>query len=82
MEKLCEEKHKRIDEKLELNERRLNNHGERIDKLEQDNMTFKTEIKNLCDNIKSLTTTMRWFMGLLIGAFVSFFFYAIQHNIF
>lgn len=60
----------------------LKEHDKRLDKIEQDGREFKIEIKNLCKDIKGLTTTMRWFMGLLIGSLVSFFFYALQHNIF
>ena len=69
---------------LKINEHTetLKEHDKRIDKIEQDGREFKTEIENLCENIKNLTTTIRWFIGLLIGAFVSFFFYAVQTNIF
>jgi len=79
---VCDERHKRIDEKLELHERRLNNHGERIDGLEQFKSSTETEIKNLIEQIKSLVTTMRWFIGLLVGSFVAFFFYAVQQGLF
>lgn len=75
---LCKEKHKRIDEKLNTHERRLNDHGSRIDQLEQYQSKTETMIKNLCERIDGLVTTMRWFMGLLVGAFVTFFFYIIQ----
>jgi len=34
MNEVCNEKHKRLDEKLEVHERRLNNHGERLDRIE------------------------------------------------
>ncbi|MEN8079433.1 hemolysin XhlA family protein [Clostridioides difficile] len=68
--------------KIDIHERRINNHSERLDKLEQDNASLKTEIKNLCENIKSLTNMMKWFMTALIGAFISFFFYVVQNNIF
>lgn len=60
----------------------LKEHDKRFDKIEQDGREFKIEIKNLCKDIKGLTTTMRWFMGLLVGSFVGFFFYVVQHNIF
>ena len=68
--------------KIDIHERRINNHSERLDKLELDNASLKTEIKNLCENIKSLTNMMKWFMTALIGAFISFFFYVVQNNIF
>ncbi len=79
MEKsICEEKHRRIDEKFEVHERRLNNHGERIDALEQFKSSTETEIKNLIEQIKSLVVTMRWFMGLMVGTLLGFFIWYIQ----
>lgn len=45
-DELCLEKHKRVDEKLDLHDRRLNNHEDRLDKLEQGQSEFKIEIKN------------------------------------
>lgn len=71
-----------VEHQLDVHDKRLNNHGDRLDKLEQDSATLKTELKNLCENLKSLTTVMKWFITTLIGAFISFFFYAIQNNIF
>ena len=71
-----------IEHKLEVHDTRLNDHGKRLDKLEQDSVALKIELKNLCENLKSLTTVMKWFITLLIGAYVSFFFFAIQNNIF
>jgi chromosome segregation ATPase len=78
---LCNEKHKRIEERLEIQDRRLNNHSERLDKIEQFQSRTEAQISSLCDQIKSLVTTMRWFIGLLAGAFVSFFFYAVQQGL-
>lgn len=78
----CLERHKRVDERLDVGDRRLNNHADRLDKLEQNNVKMFTKIENLCDSIKSLTTVMYWFIGILVGSFVAFFFYAVQHNIF
>jgi predicted nuclease with TOPRIM domain len=71
-----------IKDKLETHERRLNNHGDRLDKLEQDSRELKTELKNLCTNLKSLTSMMRWFITTLGGALIGFFFYAVQTGIF
>lgn len=67
---------------IDVHNKRLNNYGQRLDKLEQENASLKVEIKNLCDNLKSLTSILKWFICLLIGAFVSFFFYVIQQGIF
>jgi hypothetical protein len=71
-----------IKDKLERNETRLNDHSKRLDKLEQDSRELQTEIKNLCDSLKSLTSIMKWFITALVGAFISFFFYAIQSGLF
>lgn len=71
-----------VKHQLGTHEKRLNNYGQRLDRLEQDSASYKVEIKNLCDTIKSLTSTLKWFMGLMVGAFVSFFFYAVQQGIF
>ncbi len=82
MEKLCDLKHAEIDKKFETTERRLNNHSERIDKLEQNSARLEERLDNLITQLSSLNTLMRWFMGILIGSFVAFFFYAVQNNLF
>jgi hypothetical protein len=71
-----------IKDKIETYEKRLNNHGSRLDKLEQDSIELKTELKNLCENLKSLTNIMRWFITAMGGALISFFFYSVQIGIF
>ena len=71
-----------VNHQLEVHDNRLNNHSDRIDKLEQSDVALKIEIKNLCDTIKQLTTIMKWFITVILGAFISFFFYAVQNNIF
>lgn len=78
MEDICKEKHKRIDERLDVHDTRINNHSERIDKLEQYQSKTETQIANLCEQIKNLVTTMRWFMGLIVGSGIGFFIWYIQ----
>lgn len=82
MEKLCELKHNEIDKKFETTEKRLNNHGDRIDKLEQNSVRLEERLDNLIKQLAQLNTMLRWFIRLMIGAFISFFFYAVQQNIF
>ncbi|WP_132995862.1 hemolysin XhlA family protein [Sporanaerobacter acetigenes] len=53
----------------------------RMDENERENAEFRIQIENLCKDIQSLTVTMKWFMGLLIGSFVGFFFYAAQKGL-
>ncbi len=71
-----------LKDKLDTHERRLNNHGDRLDKLEQDNASFRTELKNLCDNLKQLTGVLKWLIALGISTLVGFFIYTIQTGIF
>ena len=72
----------------EVMEMKINEHDKKIleldkrmDENERENAEFRIQIENLCKDIQSLTVTMKWFMGLLVGAFVSFFFYAVQSGI-
>lgn len=79
---LCKEKHGNIKNMIDDHEIRLNKHSDRLDKLEQGQSEFKVEIKNLCESLKTLTNTMRWFIGIWVTSLLGFFFYAIQSHIF
>ena len=81
-EKICDERHRRLDEKIAVHERRLNNHSERLDIIERTNSRLEERLDNLIKQLAALNSTMRWFMGLLLGGIVSFFFYAIQQGLF
>jgi predicted nuclease with TOPRIM domain len=81
-EKVCNEKHRRIDEKFETHERRINNHSERLDRIEISSSKLEERLDGLIDKLGSLNTTLRWFIGLMVAAFVSFFFYAVQQGLF
>ena len=80
--KICDERHKRIDEKLDTTERRLNNHSERLDRVELVNSRLEERLSGLITQLGNLNTTLKWFIGLIAGSFVAFFFYAVQQNIF
>ncbi|WP_290059860.1 hemolysin XhlA family protein [Paraclostridium bifermentans] len=67
---------------IDVHERRINNHAERIDKLEQNDVKRDTQIENLCKSIEGLTTSIKWALGLLSGSFVGFFFYVVQNHLF
>jgi chromosome segregation ATPase len=80
--KLCEEKHKRVDERLDTHEKRLNSHSEEIDKLSVSDARNTNEITNLCKQIGDLVATLRWLIALLVTTLGGFFIYAIQSKIF
>lgn len=76
---VCLEKHKRVDERLDIHDTRLNNHSERLDKIEQNQSRTDIKIENLCEQIKSLVTTIRWAMGLTVTTLLGFFIWYIQN---
>ncbi len=81
-ENTCREIHKQIDYRLEVHDKRINDHSKRIDIIENGYSRLDERLSNLIAKLDSLNTTMRWFIGLLVGAFVSFFFYAVQKGLF
>lgn len=81
MEKICAEKHKRVDECLDLHSQRLNNHSIRLDKIEVFSNRLEERLDGLIKQLGRLNNTMMWFMGLLLGGIVSFFFYALQSGL-
>lgn len=89
MDELCTEKHKQVDLRIDTNERRINSHSEELDEIRKeisdlraDGREYKTQIVNLCKQIAELTTTLKWFIGLQVGATTSFFYYAVQKGLF
>ena len=76
---VCKEKHKQIDKQFETNEKRLNNHSERIDKLEQSRSSTETEMRNLVEQIKALVSTIKWMMTSTILLLVGFLIWYIQN---
>lgn len=81
MEKI-EQQIKHLYKEDERKERRLNNHSERLDVIERTNSRLEERLDNLIKQLAALNSTMKWFMGLLLGGIVSFFFYAIQQGVF
>ena len=83
MEKpVCDERHRQINYRLDVTEKRLNNHSERIDRIELINGRLDERLNNLITQLEQLNKIMKWFIGLLVGSFVGFFFYAVQQGIF
>lgn len=67
---------------IETHEIRINNHSERIDRLENKQAETNVKIDNLCNSLDSLTSTIKWFIGAIITSLGAFFIWAIQNNIF
>ena len=79
MSDICTEKHRRVDERLDTHETRLNNHGERIDRLEQYRSRAEVQVEQLCKQIKSLVKAMWWAMGLAVSTLLGFFVWYVQN---
>jgi len=81
MTEKCEQMHKQVDYRLDVHDKRLNDHSKRLDMIENINSRLEERISNLINQLNTLNVTLRWFMGLLIGAFVTFFFVAAQRGL-
>lgn len=74
------------EEKLEhiikVHETRINDHGERLDKLELQSGRLEERITALCDKLESQTKALNWLIGLAATGLVGFFMFVIQNGIF
>ncbi len=80
--KIWEERHNQINYRLDVHEKRLNSHAERLDRIELASGKLEERLNNLIQQLENLNKTMKWFIGLLVGSFVTFFFYAVQQGLF
>lgn len=71
-----------LKEKLETYEKRINNHADRLDKLEIHEAARDVKIDNLCDKLEKQTRSIYGLIGIVATALVGFFFYAVQQGIF
>lgn len=65
-EKLCNEKHLNIEKVLDDHKVRLDGHSKRLDALDIENSSLKTEMKNVCLKIESLINTIKWGLGIFV----------------
>jgi len=79
---VCEEKHKAIESRLDLGEKRMDEHSRKIDNLEQYKAKSEERIDNLCRQIESLVSVMKWGIGIFLGtiftSLVGFFMWYVQ----
>lgn len=64
--KLDEERHKQIREKLGVHDIRLNDHSDRLDRLEQNETENRTEIKNLIKKMDDFISTIKLGLGIFV----------------
>ncbi|WP_142419025.1 hemolysin XhlA family protein [Clostridium tertium] len=71
-----------IKHQLEIHDKRLNNHGERLDELERGRAATDVKMDNLCEKLEAQTKSINWLIGIMASSLLGFFFYAIQNGIF
>ena len=59
--------------KLMTLEKRVERHGIQLDKLEVFSNRLEERLDSLIKQLSTLNTTIKWFIALIVGAFVSFF---------
>lgn len=79
---VCDERHNQINYRLDVHEKRLNSHSVRLDRIELASGRLEERLNNLIQQLENLNKTMKWFITALVGAFISFFFYAVQQGLF
>lgn len=81
MTELCDERHKRVDERLDGHDKLFETQGKQLEDLTITSTRNSTQIENLCGKIGDLVQTTKWFIGIMVASFVSFFFYVVQSNL-
>lgn len=71
-----------IQHQISTHEIRINNHSERIDRLENKQAETNIRIDNLCNSLDNLTSMIKWFIGVIITSLGAFFIWVIQNNLF
>ena len=77
-QEICRIKHDAIDKHFETNDKRLDNHGERIDKLEIGQTKTDTIVQNLCKEIEALVTAIKWLVAGIAATGGGFIIWYIQ----
>lgn len=71
-----------IQHQISVHETRINNHGDRIGKIENNQAEMTVKIDNLCNSLDSLTSAIKWLICFGMTTLVGFFIWAIQSNLF
>lgn len=80
-DKQCETYRDRVEEKLEIHDKRLDSHSERLDKLENYRYMIDERINHLIEKIDDLMGTMKWLTKGIGTAIIGIAVYVIQQFI-
>lgn len=70
-----------VKHQLEIHEKRINNHSDRIDELERGKAASDVKVDNLCLKLEAQTKSINWLIGLMATSLLGFFFPIIQNVI-
>jgi chromosome segregation ATPase len=71
-----------VQKQLEVHDKRLDNHSERLDALEKSDAVTNVKLDNLCEKLDKQTKSINALIGTLLASLLGFFFYAVQQGIF
>lgn len=71
-----------VQDKIETHEKRINNHADRIDKLELREAARDVKIDNLCEKLEKQTKSINYLIGAVATALIGFFFNVVQTGLF
>ena len=77
-DKQCEIHRERVNERLNVQDKRLDNHSERLDKLENYKYMIDERINHLIEKIDDLMGTMKWLTRGVGTAIIGLIVYIIQ----
>ncbi len=77
-DKQCEIYRDRMNERLQIQDKRLDNHSERLDKLENYKYMIDERINHLIEKIDDLMGTMKWLTRGVGTAIIGLIVYIIQ----
>lgn len=80
-DKQCETYRKIVDDKISVQDKRLDNHSERLDKLENYKYMIDERINHLIEKIDDLMGSMKWLTRGIGTAIIGILVYVIQQFI-
>lgn len=80
-DKQCETYRKIVDDKISVHDKRLDNHSERLDKLENYKYMIDERINHLIEKIDDLMGSMKWLTRGIGTAIIGILVYVIQQFI-
>ena len=70
-DKQCEIYRDRVNERLQIQDKRLDNHSERLDAIEKRNSRMDERVDHLIEKIDELVESMKWLRRYVYGVMIS-----------